>query len=185
MRTAMSGALMTVLLTSVGCMVGSSDSTASFELGAGSGPDFEPTWTDHEQCFLNFAGNSSAQSDQYAIWNVGTNGVLDVPYDTPERSDLWAVFGTGAPANETHHVDGYAAFDHYHVAETYPGVTGYDGTFDVITAWPGPNFDAATYVTAKNKAELHAQLDAGQLVRLTLPDIGFPPLVLFAPIACK
>lgn len=186
MRNAMSGALVAVLMLSVGCTVGSSGETqTSFEIGAGSGPDFEPTWTDHVQCLINFAGNSSAQTDQYAIWNVGTGGLLDVPYDTPERADLWAIFGTSASAGEVHHVDGYSEFDHYHVAEAYPGTANYDATYDVITAWPGPNYDAATYVTARNKQEVQDQIASGQLVRLTLPEIGFPPFVLRAPIACK
>lgn len=173
---------MLIAVFGVGCAT-ESDGLTSFELSKGA-TDFEPTWTDHQQCWLNFAGGVSPNQDQYLIWNVGANGVVDAPYDTPERADLWAVFGTNASADQIHHVDGWDPFDHYHVAEAYPGVPGYNATYDVITAWPGPNYNAASYVTAKNKAELHAQLADGQLVRLTLPEIGFPPLVLFAPIAC-
>jgi len=178
----MSGILFATL-ASVGCAQAPNDDLDSFELQKGGGTSFEPTWTNHNLCYLDFAGSLGNATDQYLIWNVGTNGIVNAPYDTA-RPDLWAIFGTGAPAAETHHVDGYSGFDHYHVAQSYPGLSGYDAKYDVITAWPGPNFVADGYVTAKNDAEVQAQIASGVLVRLTLPEIGFPPLVLFAPIVC-
>jgi hypothetical protein len=57
--------------------------------------------------------------------------------------------------------------------------------WDVLALFPGPNFNPATYVTAKSPQEMLAQSAAGILTPvMTLSQAGFPNLVLFTPIQC-
>lgn len=153
----------------------------------------EPVYVNGRQCKLVFKGGLTPQTEVYAIWAVGVNGIVDAPYNTPQRPNLYAVFGTNPAPNEIHHVDGYNQFDHYHVVDTdHAGNScDHDGAphntnWDVLTYWPGPNYNAATYVSAKSVDELQAQSAAGILSPMeTLPEIGFPELVLHAPVDCS
>jgi hypothetical protein len=50
---------------------------------------------------------------------------------------------------------------------------------------PGPNFDPATYVSAKSAEEVLAQSAAGVLGPVSTPAIfGLPGLVLYSPVIC-
>lgn len=151
----------------------------------------EPVYVNGRQCKMVFKGGLTPQTEVYAIWAVGVDGIVNAPYNTPERPNLYAVFGTNPAPNEIHHVDGYNQFDHYHVLDAGHQNLGCgrenvkNTDWDVLTFWPGPNYDPATYVSAKSVDELMAQSQAGILSAVeTLPDIGFPELVLHAPIDC-
>jgi hypothetical protein len=139
----------------------------------------EPSYVNGKLCKLDFVGALTAQTQVWQIWPLGTNGIVNAKYNT-ERPNLYAIFGTGRPAYETHHVDGYDQFDHYHIAENSA-----DSKWDLLVLFPGPNFNPATYVTAKTPTEMRAQSAAGILTPvMTLPEAGFPELVLYAPIIC-
>jgi hypothetical protein len=133
-----------------------------------------------------FPGGLTPESDIYAIWAVGTDGIVDAPYNTDARPDLYAVFGTSPQGLENHHVDGYDQFDHYHVIDSKKAKGDLkQDTWDLLTVWPGPNFDPATYESAKSVEEMFDQIDAGVLAGpLTLPEVGFPELVLYSPVKC-
>ena len=151
------------------------------EIGA---PLVEESWFNGRLCSLNFVGATSNNADFYYFWNIGTNGRVDAPYNTA-RPNLYAIFGTSAPAEETHHVDGFDAYDHYHVADSGPDEADYDTTWDLIVAFPGPNYDAATYVTAHDEAQLFAQFSSGVLAGpLLLHEVGFDDIVLKVPLVC-
>src|SRR5690349_777793 len=77
--------------------------------------DVEPTYVNGTLCKLVFQGALTPRTQTYLIWAVGTHGIVDAPYNTPRRPNLYAIFGTGRPAFETHHVDGQDQFDHYHI----------------------------------------------------------------------
>jgi hypothetical protein len=145
----------------------------------------EPSYVNGTLCQIDFVGALTSKTEVYQIWPVGTKGIVDDTYNTP-RPNLYAIFGTGRPAFETHHVAGYDQFDHYHIAENAHGGTSVDNTkWDLLVLFPGPNFDPATYVSAKTPTELAAQSAAGLLTKvMTLPEAGFPELVLYAPIIC-
>jgi hypothetical protein len=145
----------------------------------------EPSYVNGTLCKLDFVGALTPETQVYQIWPVGTKGIVDTTYNT-WRPNLYAIFGTGRPAFETHHVDGYDQFDHYHIAENwYGGTRVYNTKWDLLVLFPGPNFDPATYVTAKTPAQMRAQSAAGILTPvMTLPEAGFPELVLYAPIIC-
>src|SRR5690242_14257502 len=142
--------------------------------------DVEPTYVSGTLCKLVFQGALTPQTQTYLIWAVGTRGIVNAPYNTPRRPNLYAIFGTARPAFETHHVDGFDQFDHYHVAENPgQGTDVENDTWDLLVLFPGPNFNQATYVSAKTPAQLKAQSDAGILSPIeTLPEAGFPPVVL-------
>jgi hypothetical protein len=148
--------------------------------------DVEPTYVNGTLCKLVFQGALTPQTQMYLIWPVGTNGIVNTTYNTPKRPNLYAIFGTGRPAFETHHVEGFDQFDHYHVAENNGRGTDVDNRdWDLLVLFPGPNFNAATYVSAKTPAELFAHSAAGLLSPvLTLPEAGFPEVVLHIPIVC-
>lgn len=153
----------------------------------------EPVYVNGRRCQLVFKGALTPQTEVYAIWSLGVNGIVDAPYNTPQRPNLYAVFGTHPSPDEIHHVPGYDQFDHYHVVDvppprhhgcdTDPQVT--NTNWDVLTFWPGPNYNPATYVSATSVPELFAQSEAGILSPLeTLPEVGFDPLVTHAPVVC-
>src|SRR5512138_440065 len=90
--------------------------------------DVEPSYVNGTLCKLVFQGALTPQTQMYLIWAVGTNGIVNATYNTPKRPNLYAVFGTGRPAFETHHVDGFDQFDHYHIAENKGGGTDVDNS---------------------------------------------------------
>jgi hypothetical protein len=146
----------------------------------------EPAFIDGRQCTMVFPGGLTESTQTYAIWDVGTNGIVNQPYNTPQRPNIYAVFGTAAPASQVHHVDGFDQFDHYHILDGRVRHGEVDNSrWDLLTAWPGPNFPATGYVSAKSVAEMNAQVAAGVLKILTLPEAGFPPVVLYSPIKCR
>ena len=146
----------------------------------------EPVFVNGALCTQIFPGSLTPQTQTYVIWPIGTQGIVNAPYNTPERPNLYAVFGTTAPLSVSHHVDGFDQFDHYHIAENPGRSTKVDNTrWDVLGLFPGPNYNPATYVAARSTAEMFAQSAAGILTPvMTLPEAGFPPLVLFTPIQC-
>ena len=148
--------------------------------------DVEPTYVNGTLCSLVFKGALTPQTQMYLIWAVGTRGIVDVPYNTPRRPNIYAIFGTGRPAFETHHVDGFDQFDHTHVIENPGNGTDVDNTtWDLLVLFPGPNFNAATYRSAKSVRQLMAQSAAGILSPvMTLPEAGFPEIVLRTPVTC-
>jgi hypothetical protein len=77
----------------------------------------EPAWVNGELCTQIFPGAKTAQTQTYVFWAIGTQGIVNAPYNTPQRPNLYAVFGTGAPAAESHHIDSHPEVDHYHIAE--------------------------------------------------------------------
>lgn len=167
-----------------GCMVGGSpDSTTEGDVSYSQADLREPVWFNGKQLQIVFPGSSSQNTEYYYFWNIGTNGTVNATYDTAKRLDIYAVFGVVIPNDQAHHVDGFEAYDHYHVMEGGPTDTRYNGTWDLKVVFPGPNYDAATYVTAHSKAELDAQVAAGILGPIQRCDaVGFSNLVFFAPI---
>ncbi|HEY0988659.1 MAG TPA: hypothetical protein VGD80_16450 [Kofleriaceae bacterium] len=148
--------------------------------------DLEPTYVNGVQCSLVFKGALTPDTQMYLIWAVGTNGIVDTTYNTAKRPNIYAIFGTGRPAFETHHVDGFDQFDHTHVLDN-PGNSTHveNATWDLLVLFPGPNFNAATYTTPKNVSQMLALSAAGILSPvMTLPDAGFPPVVLRIPVSC-
>src|SRR6185503_5083652 len=146
----------------------------------------EPAYVNGVLCNMVFPGALTPQTQTFAIWPIGTNGIVNTTYNTPTRPNVYAVFGTGTPLFETHHVAGQDAFDHYHVLEV-PGNAHHveNATWDVLAFFPGPAFNPTTYVSAKSVSALFAQSAAGVLSPLmTLTDAGFPELVLRSPVQC-
>jgi hypothetical protein len=148
--------------------------------------DVEPGYVNGTLCKLVFKGALTPQTQMYLIWAIGTRGIVDAPYNTPRRPNVYGVFGTGRPAFETHHVDGFDQFDHYHVLDNEGQGTDVDNTtWDLLAVFPGPNFNPATYRTAKSARQLRAQSEAGILSPImTLPEAGFPEVVLRFPVVC-
>jgi hypothetical protein len=145
----------------------------------------EPAFVNGTLCTMVFPGGLTPQTQVYQIWNVGTHGIVNAPYNTPQRPNLYAVFGTNAPASETHHVDGFSQFDHYHVLDNNYGTQVNNTTWDLLALFPGPNYVAATYHPASSVHEMLAQSAAGILSPvMTAPQAGFPPVVLFFPVVC-
>jgi hypothetical protein len=147
----------------------------------------EPAWVNGKLCKMVFPGALTSSTEIYQIWAIGTNGIVNTTYNTPGRPNLYAVFGTTIPADQVHHVDGYNQFDHYHVLDVPQGEEDVENTtWDLLTLWPGPNYNAATYHTAESVSELMAQSAAGILSPVeTLPEVGFPELVMYSPIDCS
>jgi hypothetical protein len=146
----------------------------------------EPAYVNGRQCTMVFPGALTSSTQHYAIWAVGTRGIVDAPYNTPGRPNLYAVFGTHPATAEVHHVPGFDEFDHYHVLENPPGETEVENRrWDLLVLVPGPNFDPATYVSAKSAEEVLAQSAAGVLGPVSTPAIfGLPGLVLYSPTIC-
>lgn len=167
----------------------------------------EPAYVDGVQCKLVFPGALTPDTELYAIWSLGPDGVIyegDDPtkYNTDDTPNLYAVFGTNPLPSEIHHVDGYDVYDHYHVLD-YNHDHGHghghcDGAdhvdhnvrvkntrWDVLVLVPGPNYDPATYVSAKSVDELMAQSAAGVLSQVSTPAIfGLPGAVVYSPVVC-
>jgi hypothetical protein len=146
----------------------------------------EPVFVNGLQCRQIFPGSLTPQTQTYVIWPIGTNGIVNTTYNTSQRPNLYAVFGTSTPLSVSHHVDGADQFDHYHIAENNPHRTEVDNTkWDVLALFPGPNYHPETYVPAKSTDEMFAQSATGILTGvMTLTQAGFPELVLYTPIQC-
>ncbi len=146
----------------------------------------EPAYVNGIQCTMVFPGALTASTEHYAIWAIGTKGIVNAPYNTPERPNLYAVFGTHPAPNEVHHVPGFDSYDHYHVLDNPPGEQEVENTkWDLLVLVPGPNFDPATYASAKSATEVLAQSAAGVLGPVSTPAIfGLPGLVLYSPVIC-
>ena len=145
----------------------------------------EPAFVNGAVCTMVFPGALTPQTQVYQIWPVGPHGIVNTTYNTAGRPNLYAVFGTSAPAAQTHHVDGYAQFDHYHILENAHGTDVENRTWDLLALFPGPNYNAATYQVAHSAREMMAQSAAGILSPvMTLPEAGFPPVVLNFPVVC-
>ena len=146
----------------------------------------EPAFVNGVLCAMVFPGALTPSTEHYAIWDIGTKGIVDAPYNTPKRPNLYAVFGTHPADAEVHHVPGFDQFDHYHVLDSPPRqekVT--NRKWDLLVLQPGPNYDPATYVSAKSAAEVLAQSAAGVLGPVSTPAVfGLPGLVLYAPVIC-
>jgi hypothetical protein len=154
------------------------------------GPDdvSEAVYFRGKQCHMVFRDVSSPEAQTFFIWNLGVDGIVDAPYPTHRRANLYAVFAPG-PADSVHHVDGEDDFDHYHIVDAAPRRRShalgqmYDGTWDVFLVFPGPSFDAANYRAARSVKEMQRQIRDGVLGPiLSTTDAGFDPLVLHAEI---
>jgi hypothetical protein len=147
--------------------------------------DVEPSYANGKLCKLVFKGALTPDTQMYLIWAVGTRGIVDTAYNT-QRPNIYAIFGTGRPAFETHHVNGFDQFDHTHIVDAPPRADQIDNTtWDLMVLFPGPNFNAATYVTPKDVRQMNALSAAGVLTRvMTLPEAGFPAVVLRIPVVC-
>lgn len=140
----------------------------------------ESAFMNGRYCKMVFPGALTPESDVYAIWKIGWDGIVNATYNTSSRPNVYAVFVPVA-ASLTHHVDGYDQYDHYHVLDYAPSNT----KWDLLTLWPGPNFNAATYQPAKSVSQMMQQSAAGILSPVrTLPEVGFGELVMYSPINC-
>src|ERR1041384_7693356 len=102
----------------------------------------EPAFVNGTLCQMVFQGGLTPQTQVYQIWAVGIHGIVDAPYNTPRTPNLYAVFGTNAPASETHHVDGFSQFDHYHVLDgPRYGTDVENRIWDLLALFPGPNYN--------------------------------------------
>ena len=148
----------------------------------------EPGYVNGVKCTMVFPGGLTPQTEIYQIWPVGTHGIVNAPYNTPRRPNIYAVFANGPRVDQTdvHHVDGFDQFDHTHVIENPPCDDDVENTvWDVLALFPGPNFNAATYQRPTSVRQMRAMSAAGILGPIeTLPDAGFPPLVMFSPVNC-
>jgi hypothetical protein len=145
----------------------------------------EPAFVNGKLCQMDFIGGLTAQTQVYQIWAVGTHGIVANQTYNTRRPNFYAVFGTNAAGNVTHHVDGFNQFDHYHVVENAHGTEVDNTIWDLFAVFPGPNYDPATYQPAKSVREMEQQIAAGVLgPELTLQQAGFPPVVLFFPVIC-
>ena len=57
----------------------------------------EPAFVNGVKCTMVFPGALTSSTMYYQIWPVGTNGLVNTPYNT-SRPNVYAVFGTGAAA---------------------------------------------------------------------------------------
>src|ERR1051325_6850157 len=96
------------------CGVDTADDLSSTELAA-SGFKFNPTTDGSEPVFVNgvqctniFPGALTPQTQIYQIWPIGTKGIVNTTYNTPERPNLYGIFGTSTPLSQSHHVDGFS-----------------------------------------------------------------------------
>ena len=144
-----------------------------------------PIGADQEYAFfkgdahtLQFPGFFSPQAETFFIWNLGTSIQHGAPYPSNSHAKLWGVFAPG-PTGSTHHVDGQNGFDHYHIINKNGG----PHTFDVFLVFPGPAFNAATFVAPLSESALNASVAAGVLAAPVLTTaIGFGPLVIRVPV---
>jgi hypothetical protein len=146
----------------------------------------EPAFVNGALCQMVFQGGLTPQTEVYEIWAVGTNGIVQgATYNIDSRPNLYAVFGTNTDPSITHHVDGFNQFDHYHILDNKYGTDVENRKWDLLTVFPGPNYVAATYQPARSVHDMNAQIAAGVLGPvLTLPEAGFPPVVLNFPVNC-
>jgi hypothetical protein len=190
--TRMSWPLAFVALAAAAC--GDSSSPAALTSTTASALRFDPATDGTEPAFVNgvlctmvFPGALTPSTEHYAIWDIGTKGIVDAPYNTPKRPNLYAVFGTHPADAEVHHVPGFDQFDHYHVLDNPRGEDEVKNRkWDLLVLQPGPNYDPATYRSAKSAREVLAQSAAGVLGPVSTPTaaFGLPELVLYAPVIC-
>jgi hypothetical protein len=151
--------------------------------------DEEPIYANERECSMYFFGTNFPEADQYAIWNLGLGGIADesyTDYPSDDRPDLYAVLAP-APADRTHHVDGFDQFDHYHIADrsSFARRSRFNGKWDVYFVFPGPNFDAGTYEVATDVESMQQQVADGILgAPLLTTEAGFDPLVIRTPVLC-
>src|SRR5678815_1970222 len=66
--------------------------------------DLEPTYVNGAQCSLVFQGALTPDTQMYLIWAVGTNGIVaNAKYNTADRPNIYAIFGTSRPATRLCH----------------------------------------------------------------------------------
>jgi hypothetical protein len=135
----------------------------------------ECTWLNGKGWELIIPGTGKPDAETYAIWNLGSSINHNAQYDKAWRADLLMII----PGAE-HTVPGVPDFDHDHI------VSRRALTYDIFLVVPGPNFDPETYERPKS-IEDHAELEAAGVLSpaLRLPDAGFPPLVMNAPLSFK
>ncbi|HEX8111352.1 MAG TPA: hypothetical protein VF516_26665 [Kofleriaceae bacterium] len=190
-------ALLTALVGSAllgGCVVGSDSSQPSSDPSTSavdpantrSTTTLPPIPEDEEYAFFRdrtftfqIPGFFTAQAETFFIWNLGTAIQHNAPYPSSTHGKLFAVFAQG-PAGATHHVDGQPNFDHYHIITQEEGIR----TFDGFLVFPGPNFNAATFVPPRSESGLNAAIAAGVLnPPLTSTAAGLGPLVIKVPVS--
>ena len=186
---------MLLLSSAVGCVADAGTSSTTSEIKVNPATDgTEPAYVDHQLCRMIFPGSLTPSTQTYAIWPIGTHGIVNTTYNT-DRPNLYAVFGTSAAPFDIHHVAGFDQFDHYHVFDNNQKHDDGDDdgevhvknkVWDLMVLTPGPNFNLATYHTATSAAEVLAQSAAGILGPVSTPAIfGLPGLVLYAPVDCR
>jgi len=143
------------------------------------GQDQEYAFFQNHTYTFRFPGFFTPQAETFFIWNFGTSIQHNAPYPSGSHGKLYGVFAPG-PAGATHHVDGQDGFDHYHVMSQGEGLR----TFDVFFVFPGPSFNAATFVPPRSERDLNAAISAGVLgAPLTTTAAGFGPLVIKVPVS--
>jgi hypothetical protein len=149
--------------------------------GAANGVLTEAAAYNGRVCELRFPGAPSPNADIYAIWNLGSHGILDVPFDT-DRPDLYAIIPGTMHTNPDH-----PELDHDHIVSAAPGVPGYDGTWDVWVVVKGVHFNAGTYVAPRSVESMMALIQQGVLAGpFSFSQANFgPDLVLRAPFVCN
>jgi hypothetical protein len=194
MRTALSLTFMSLASLVTACATdGAPDGTDDLSVSANdvrintSKDVVEVGYVNGALCKMVFPGGLTSSTETYQIWPVGTNGIVQgATYNTSGRPNLYAVFGTNTAASLTHHVDGFSQFDHYHILENAHGTDVDNTKWDLLAVFPGPNYNAATYQPATSAKEMLAQSAAGILSPvMTLPEAGFPPVVLYMPVTCR
>lgn len=171
-----------------GCAVDGAPSQAPPGATAQSGSrptNLPPLPEDQEYAFfrdqaftIQFTGFFTPQAETFFIWNLGTTIQHGAPYPSDTHGKLYGIFAQG-PAGATHHVDGHEDFDHYHIITQAEGLR----TFDVLLVFPGPSFNAATFVAPLSERELNAAVAAGTLnPPITTTAAGFGPLVIQVPV---
>ncbi|MEO7736142.1 MAG: hypothetical protein ABIY55_34610 [Kofleriaceae bacterium] len=128
---------------------------------------------------FRFPGFFTPQAETFFIWNFGTSIQHNAPYPSSSHGRLYGVFAP-APAGSLHHVAGQDGFDHYHIMSQGPGTR----TFDVFLVFPGPNFNAATFIAPRSEFAMNISIAFGVLAApITTTDAGFGPLVFTVPVS--
>jgi len=150
------------------------------------GPDnvIESVLVRGDTCGILFLQTTDPAADTLAFWTVGVDAIRrDLPYPDADRPNFYAIF---TPSNTTlnHTVEGFEAFDHYHVADR-ASQSSTDDLWDAFIVNPGPNYNAASYRVATSVKEMEQQIAAGILAApVSTVDAGLGPVVFHAPIAC-
>src|SRR4051812_17184914 len=94
--------LISLLALSTGaCVMDDPESTVESDIKVNPSTDgTEPGYVNGKNCTMVFPGALTPSTQTYAIWNIGTHGIVNAPYNTPGRPNVYAVFGTGATAGE-------------------------------------------------------------------------------------